>query len=110
MDERLRRSQQQERRGATVHGGRLTPGSGNTPHRKGDVRLALDQYTIEYKRTDAARIAVKEADWRKVFYESVVDGRMPVMGIEFGAKPWRLMVLDEQDFLALWEAAGGQRP
>lgn len=84
---RLRDSRAQEDRGARLHGGVRSPGSGNGA-RKGDVRTTGHTWRdpnhrlLEYKRTDKQQITVKLSDLEKLQREAVSTGRIPVFGIE----------------------------
>jgi hypothetical protein len=107
------KSRAQERRGAQVHGGRVTAGSGNQVHAKGDMRTTTSsrgtERTLssgilwEYKRTDGKSISLK-IDWLdKIRREALLDGRRPRLGIELGGKHY--VVLPEEDYLELEELA-----
>ena len=95
QSDRLRRSRQQERTTARLHGGRVQPGSGNSWARKGDVRTKLT--LIENKRTDATQITLKDKDLRKIWTEAWSEGRMPLIGFEVGGR--RYIVQLEDDYL-----------
>lgn len=85
----LARSRAQEKRGASLHGGRVQPGSGNGRHHKGDVRS--ENYLIEYKRTDGKQLAIK-AEWlEKIRQEALVIGRVPLFGFELGGRDYVVM-------------------
>lgn len=103
VDERLKRSRAQEERGARQHGGRRTPGSGNTPWRKGDVRGKIREFSFEYKRTDKQQIVIKASVWREQFTQATLDSRTPALGIEVGG--YDLVLLSADDFEALRAAA-----
>lgn len=87
VDQRLRRSRAQERRGAALHGGSRNAGSGNTPWRKSDVRVDRD-YLIEYKRTDKKSITIKLEDLETNRTNALLEGRQPLFGIEIGGRDW----------------------
>jgi Holliday junction resolvase len=90
VDQRLQRSRAQESRGAALHGGRRTPGSGNTPWRKNDVRVDRN-YLIEYKRTDRKSITIKLEDLEALRTNAYLEGRNPLFGIEIGGRDWTLV-------------------
>lgn len=65
--------------------------------RKGDVRS--EDLLIEAKTTDKASYSIKKQIWEKIRREALLDGRMPVLAIQIQDR--NLVVLDEEDFLAL---------
>lgn len=87
---RLRKSRQQEARGASLHGGRQNAGSGNTPWRKNDVRVD-DEFLIEYKRTDNNSIRIQGSDLEELRTNALLEGRTPLMGIELLGRDWTLI-------------------
>lgn len=103
MDERIRRSRQQEKRGAARYNGTRNVGSGNQPFRKADVR-GRDLLLIEYKRTDKKQITVKDSDLTTLFTQATLDGRVGVLGIELAGKHYVLLL--EDDFDTGWRGAG----
>lgn len=92
---RLRDSRAQENRGAKLHGGVRSPGSGNGS-RKGDMRVTgrtwrdLGHQLWEYKRTDKRQITVKADDLEKIQREALSTGRYPLFGIEVGGQHYVL--------------------
>lgn len=103
MDPKIAKSRAQEQRGAALHGGRRTVGSGNTPWQKGDVRT--NRWGIEYKRTDKKQIIIKVEDVEKNRKAALLAGRGPLFGIELGGRD---LVLVEAEYLAeLEERASG---
>lgn len=104
----LAASQRQERRGAKMFGGKVTPGSGNGWAKKGDVRVPSDGglfsvALVEFKWTGKTQFTLKAAELEKITYEAVADGRRPVFGVELNKQ--RYVVLPEDDYL---ELAGGE--
>lgn len=98
-DNRTRRWRAQEAAGAKLFGGRVTPGSGATPYRKGDVRTP--DLLIEYKRTDSAQITIKSAWLEKIHGEAILEGRSPVLGIQIGITGRNWVLISEDDYLQL---------
>lgn len=93
MDDKLRRSRAQEKRGAARNGGRVQPGSGNGVFRKGDVRN--EDTLFEYKRTDKAQMTLK-AEWLEdIRKHALIDGRIPALGIQLGGRDWVLLPEDD---------------
>ena len=90
-------SQRQEKSIAKAIGGRTVPASGAFWSRKGDVRSA--DLLVEAKTTDAASFAIKRTVWDKIRKEALLDGRIPVLAVQIQGR--NLVVLDEEDFLAL---------
>lgn len=98
-------SRKQERDIANaLDGGGVTPASGAFWHRKGDV--SSTDYLVEAKRTDKASLSIKKQVWDKIRREALLDGRVPVLGIQIQDR--NLAVLDWEDFLALTERDLGE--
>lgn len=94
LDPKIRKSRQQEARGASLHGGRRNAGSGNTPWKKNDVRVDND-YLIEYKRTDKKSITIQGSDLEELRTNALLEGRTPLMGIELLGRDWTLIETSE---------------
>jgi len=90
-----KRSRLQERRAANDYGGHITPGSGNQWHSKGDVHS--DKFIVECKSTTHASYSLKAADFLKLYLQSVVENKQPVMEIEFAHHNLTLVVQDKRD-------------
>ena len=103
---RLKKSRQQEARGASLHGGSRNAGSGNTPWRKNDVRVD-NSYLIEYKRTDRKSITLHLLDLEELRTNALLESRTPVMGIEIGSRDWTLIPTDEFERMRS-QGAGGR--
>ena len=83
----------------------MTPGSGATPFRKGDVRTSRE--LVEYKRTGKTQITLKAKDLQKIQTEALVEGRQALLGFEVGGKNY--VVLSENDYEELrWLAYGDE--
>lgn len=87
---------QEKRLAGKVQGSRPAA-SGAFWTRKGDVRS--EDLLIEAKTTDKASYSIKKQIWEKIRREALLDGRMPVLAIQIQDR--NLVVLDEEDFLAL---------
>ena len=90
---RLMKSRKQEATIASETGGKVTPGSGNRWHAKGDV--SEPQYLIEAKRTDAKSFVLKSEELIKITFEAMAAGKEPVMHVQIGKMdvaviPWYL--------------------
>lgn len=103
MDEKLRRSRKQERRGAEMFGGTMNAGSGNGS-RKGDVRT--DDENIEFKTTIGKSYSLKHRDLEDAYRNALLIGRRALFGVEFsdGRTSDRYIVLTEADYLAMKDA------
>jgi hypothetical protein len=106
LDPRIKKSRQQEARGASLHGGSRNSGSGNTPWRKNDVRVD-DEFLIEYKRTDHKSIRIEERDLEELRTNALLEGRTPLMGIELGGRDWTL--IETSEFERRRRAGAGDR-
>jgi hypothetical protein len=91
------RSQRQERRLAKSVDGKPTAASGAFWSRKGDVRS--DDLLVEAKETSKGSYSLSLRVWDKIRREALLDGRLPVLAIQIQDR--NLIVLDEEDFLAL---------
>lgn len=89
--------QKQEKRLAGRVTGTRPAASGAFWTRKGDVRSA--DLLIEAKATEKASYSIKKAIWDKIRREALLDGRLPVLALQIQDR--NLVVLDEEDFLAL---------
>ena len=96
-----RQSQRQEKRIAQVTGGRTVGGSGNSWSHKGDV--VGDDMLVEAKWTGKNSFSVTAAVWRKIETEAVRSGKIPVLAVRIEPSDLDLVVLSEDDFMALYE-------
>jgi hypothetical protein len=103
MSATLKASQRQEARVARRFGGRRTPGSGNTPFWKNDVRT--DDLSFEMKWTGKKQYTLKASELEEGERHALLDGRDFVFGIEMNGRNW--IVISEDDFAALLEARHG---
>lgn len=95
------RSKRQELRASRLYNGKLTPGSGNQWHTKGDV--ITDEEMIELKTTTKD---IYPLDWRVLkehLTNALLAGKMPVFEIEYAGNGVTVVVLDKEDYLALRE-------
>lgn len=80
---RIKRSRQQEQRGAERLGGRVTPGSGNGWVTKNDVKT--DDLSVEYKYTDKKSYSLKHAELKRAERNALMDsGREFAFVVGFG--------------------------
>lgn len=68
---RLKKSRQQEQRGAKSLGGRVTSGSGNGWITKNDVKT--EDVSVEYKHTDKKSYSLKHDDLKKAALNALMD-------------------------------------
>lgn len=99
-----RESQKHEARLAERFGGRCVAASGAFWSRKGDVRSG--ELLWEAKWTSKAQFSLRRDTLRKIVTEAVLAGRMPALSLSFSGEE-QYVVLTEDDFLTLFEAAGG---
>lgn len=92
---RLKRSQQQEKKGMVAHGGKPHGGSGNQWHRKGDG--STGRKVVEFKRTDKKQITIKAVDLEKIYHEAWADGKIPILDFHLGGRDW--CIIDRNDYL-----------
>ena len=81
-----------------------TAASGAFWSRKGDVRS--EDYLVEAKTTQKGSFTLRKDVWEKIRKEALLDGRMPVMAVQIQDR--NLVVIDEEDFLALTDRHLGQ--
>lgn len=80
---RIKRSRQQESRGAQRLGGRVTSGSGNGWVTKNDVKT--DDLSVEFKYTDKKSYSLKHSDLQKAERNALMDsGREFAFVVGFG--------------------------
>jgi len=91
-------SKLQEAKTARDFGGVITPGSGNQWHSKGDVRTP--DFLVECKLTSKDSYSLKASTWSKIATEALLEGRDPVMEINFIDRGVSVVVMDKNDFLA----------
>jgi uncharacterized membrane protein len=96
----LKDSQRQERRVARRFGGRRTPGSGNTPFWKNDVRT--DDLSFELKVTGKKQYILKAGELEQGERHAILDGRDFAFGIEMNDRNW--IVISENDFATYRDA------
>ena len=100
-----RRSGKQEKRLAREFGGDTTPNSGATVHQKGDVTAS--GLMLEAKTTGKKSYSLKAAELTGLWQDAVIDGREPVMVIQFeaikGAPPQEWAVVPKEFLLGLME-------
>lgn len=91
---RIKRARTQESRTAKHLGGKLTPGSGNQWHSKGDVSTA--EYLVENKdRTESKRYVLKKTDLRTFTLQAFKEGKTPVLQIDFGEDKYVVLRLED---------------
>lgn len=93
----LRKSQRQEKRIARDGVGRVQPGSGNQPGRKGDVKL--DHWLVEAKSTKGVSTTVKLSTWRKIEAEAIRDCKEPALQLDIAGR--KLVVISYDAWLAM---------
>jgi hypothetical protein len=101
MNEHLRRSRKQEKRGAKLLGGSVNSGSGNGP-RKNDVRS--DEWSVEYKTTTAKSYSLKLADLEVAERQAILEHRSALFGIDFArgaGRTSRYVVCPESELYGL---------
>lgn len=89
-----RQSKKHEDRLAKKFGGSRNAGSGSFWSRKGDVRFK--DMLIEHKWTGKSSFTVKAAVLEKIVKESIIESRMPVLGISLNNNNY--VILTEDDF------------
>lgn len=99
-DDRLKKSQNQEKRVAKKTGGSRNAGSGNGWQRKNDVRSGGHEGMLwEMKRTDKKQITIKAEDLESLRKEAWKEGRTPLFHIELNGRSYVMM--EEYDFLEM---------
>ena len=88
-------SVKQEKRGAKKYGGRTTPGSGNTPWAKNDMRTETESW--EYKVTSAKSYALKDSELCDAESNALLDGRDFRFGLQMCGRHWVLMSEEDYD-------------
>lgn len=95
--------QQKERKDAKLFGSKGTPRSGGLWFAKGDSKS--EKFLIENKTTAKERFSITSQVWEKIKKEAVIEGRTPILSIEFAgstlAKKHAIIVIDLNDFLEM---------
>lgn len=95
VQDRLKRSRRQEKRGMERFGGVQNPRSGARWDRRNDGRT--DTELVEFKRTDnRSSITLRYADLDALYRHALVESRLPVLVFELGGREW--VVLPEPDY------------
>jgi hypothetical protein len=89
-----RRSKLQELKAAKDYKGKTTPGSGNQWVKKADV--TTDHFLVECKSTLKKSYSLKHDDLKKLYYQSVLDNKVPVFEIDFDGDQY--VILSKSDF------------
>lgn len=63
-------------------GGHVTPNSGATPFRKGDISYPTE--LLEHKMTTKQSFKLNKADLHKIYSEALRESKEPVFMIDFG--------------------------
>lgn len=106
---RTKDSQRQERESMERMGGQRHGGSGAAWSRKADGRVNRNDWTsaahslVEFKRTDKQSISLKKADLRKITDEAMMEGRIPLLGVEIDGDAY--IVMEESHYMELRDAA-----
>lgn len=88
-----------ERKDAKLFGSKGTPRSGGFWWAKGDSKN--EKFLIENKTTAKERFSITSEIWEKISREALIEGRLPVLSVEFGDKKHEIVVLDKNDFLTM---------
>lgn len=100
VDDRIKKSQDQEKRVAKMTGGSRNAGSGNGWKRKHDVRSGgHDGWLWEMKRTDQKQITIKATDLESVRKVAWSEGRSPILHFQLQNRNY--VILEESDFVEL---------
>jgi hypothetical protein len=101
MQQGIKDSREQERRGARMHEGIVNSGSGNTTGHKNDVRTV--SHSIEFKCTRNKSYSLKLSDLITARKEALLDGREALFGIDFitPGRTYRYIVMDEDEYFRL---------
>jgi hypothetical protein len=102
MDERIKRSREQEQRIAKRFEGSVTPRSGAGWIKKGDVRTATELF--EAKTTAAKSFSLKKEDLMTAIRHALLAGKRMCFAVEIDG--YDFVVLDEDDYIALTRKAG----
>ena len=91
--------QEKERKDAKLLGNKPTPRSGGLWFAKGDSKG--EKFLVENKTTANESFSITSKVWEKISREAIIEGRLPVLSIEFGGKKHEIIVLDKNDFLTM---------
>lgn len=102
MDKNIRRSRRQEKRGAELFGGKVTPGSGNKWFARND--MITDRFSFEFKTTTFGSFTLKLPELLTAEKNALMDGLTMAFGIQIQDRNY--VLLTEEDFAELEHAAG----
>lgn len=91
--------QTKERKDQKLFGARPTPRSGGLWFAKGDGKS--EKFLIENKTTANERYSITSKVWEKIEREALMEGKVPLLSIEFGGKKHELIIIDKNDFVTL---------
>ena len=95
MNEKNKRSNEQEKRTADKYNGSRNVMSGAGWVRKNDVRT--EDLLVENKYTDKKSYSIKSEEMVKLARTAILEDRMPVLQVDLGGRSY--VVLLEDDFL-----------
>jgi hypothetical protein len=101
VNEHLKRSRKQEKRGAKEFGGYTNPRSGGGDWHKNDVRS--DDYSIEYKTTTKKQYPLKLADLLTADKHALLAGREMLFVIEFDTEDREFVIMNKHHLFDLIE-------
>lgn len=94
MDERIKRSRAQEKRGMESIGGRQTSRSGANWWEKNDGRVW--HFLVEYKRTDLHKsITLRHTDLRDAENNALAEGRVMALGFELMGRDYFVFTAED---------------
>jgi len=91
--------EKKEKKDAKLFNAKQTPGSGNKWGAKGDSKS--DTFLIENKTTDKENFTIQGKVWQKIEKEALLEGRIPLLSIEFGNKKKELIIIEKNDFITM---------
>src|SRR5579864_6876163 len=91
--------QESEKKGAKLFGNKRTPRSGGLWFAKGDSKG--EKFLMENKNTSKENFTIQGKVWEKIEHEAIIEGRIPVLYIDFEVKKKVLVVFSLEDFLTM---------
>lgn len=88
-----------EKKDAKALGAKRTPRSGGLWFAKGDSKS--ERFLIENKTTAKNSYSINNKIWEKIKKEALLEGRVPLLSVEFGDKKHEVIVIDKNDFIEM---------
>lgn len=94
-----KRWEDKEKSDAKALNAKRTPRSGGLWFAKGDSKS--ERFLIENKTTAKENFTIQGKVWEKIAREAIMEGRVPLLSVEFGDKKIELVIIEKNDFIEM---------